>query len=133
MRYIAWVAEPELDAKELKAVGNYWETIGVMFNFATLCVNPNGPGDFKRWRDLEAAHPDAKYIFPTADDGTPVDEFVPPEGKTIYVVGGDYSASNNYQGDYDQAVTVETALKPGVGAWSFLAMSVIAHRVYTKC
>ena len=130
MRAIAYATEP---ASTDKNVPNYWETIGATWGFDKVFrIDPTGAGNFVNWAALRNTFKDASYIFPVAQGGTPLAEFKEPDGDVIYIINGDYEGAVNDQGLYDEMVTVESALKPGVGTWSFLAMSVIAHSLFRR-
>jgi len=142
MRAIAWIAEPDGDEYKYLDLISYFKDLVNTWGFdLTLCVdnsgttfvNPttNGMEVFATWADVIVAYPDASYVclIPGADN---LDAYVEPGGDVIYVLGGDYGESHNFPGTPDDTISVATALEPGVGTWSCMAMSVVAYDLFKR-
>lgn len=130
MRAIAYTWEKEAGHR----VMDYWSTVAVTWGLdRAYFVNPcECRGAIASWDKLFEKFPQAAIVVPCTEGGMSLDEYVEPEGDVIYVVGGDYSEEFSYKGEADYNITLETTLKPDVGTYSFLAMSVIAHHVYRQ-
>ena len=140
MRAIAYLAEPDGDEYKYLDLKRYFHDLALTWGFdKALCVDASetdyvtpasGTEVYASWFELETAYTLAKYVLLTPDGGTDLADFDEPAGDVIYVLGGDYTSVHNWQGTPDAMVTIPTALAPGVGAWSFLAMAVVANKVY---
>ena len=140
MRVVAYLAEPNGDEYKYLDLITYFLDLVNTWGFDRACVIDKsntdyvhpGPGTerYNDWADLIEAYPNAKYVLLTPVDGTLLEDYVEPAGDVVYVLGGDYDNVYNWQGIPDEAVNVPTMLPPGRGTWSFLAMAVVANKVF---
>lgn len=139
MRAIAWIAEPDGDEYKYLDLERYWADLRIAWGFdKTLVVDVSGTTFVKgqydnevyaSWAALNEAYTDAAYVclVPGAPN---LDDYVEPVGDVIYVLGGDYGEAHNFGVKPDATISVGTALPQGAGTWSFLAMAVVASKLY---
>ena len=140
MRAIAYIAEPGGDEYKYLDLKRYLHDLVLTWGFdVSLCVDKSetpyvtpgtGTEVYASWPDLIEAYPNASYVELDPDGDVNLDDYTEPEGDVVYVLGGDYGATNNFTGDPVARVKLSTALPPGRGTWSCLAMAVLAHKVF---